>query len=70
MFGQRSRRWSNNNINQTLGHPHCDNNYAILFLWNAEYAIMYGLIRQESSIKSDNMSLKKVVDHSNAYNVY
>ena len=26
MFGQRSRRWSNNNINQTLGHPHCDNN--------------------------------------------
>ena len=39
-------------------------------LWNAEYAIMYGLIRQESSIKSDNMSLKKVVDHSNAYNVY
>ena len=32
-------------------------------LWNAEYAIMYGLIMQHSSIKSDNMSLKKVVDH-------
>ena len=32
-------------------------------LWNAEYAIMYGLIMQESSIKSDNMSLKKVVYH-------
>ena len=32
-------------------------------LWNDEYAIMYGLIMQESSIKSDNMSLKKVVDH-------
>ena len=32
-------------------------------LWNAEYAIMQGLIIQESSIKSDNMSLKKVVDH-------
>ena len=32
-------------------------------LWNAEYAIMYGLIKQESSIKIDNMSLKKVVDH-------
>ena len=32
-------------------------------LWNAEYAIMYGLIRQDSSIKIDNMSLKKVVDH-------
>ena len=30
---------------------------------------MYGLIMQESSIKSDNMSLKKVVDHLNAYNV-
>ena len=59
MFGQRSRRWSNNNINQTLGHPHSDNNYAPC-LWNAEYAIMYGLIRQESSIKSDNMSLKKL----------
>ena len=40
------------------------------YLWNAEYVIMYDLIRQESSIKSDNMSLKKVVDHSNAYNVY
>ena len=24
-------------------------------LWNAEYAIMYGLIVQESSIKSDNI---------------
>ena len=32
-------------------------------LRNAEYAIMYGLIKQESSIKIDNMSLKKVVDH-------
>ena len=32
-------------------------------LWNAEYTIMYGLIMQESSIKSDNLSLKKVVDH-------
>ena len=32
-------------------------------LLNAEYAIMYGLIMQESSIKSDNMSLKKVVEH-------
>ena len=32
-------------------------------LWNAEYAIMYGLIMHQSSIKSDNMSLKKVVDH-------
>ena len=32
-------------------------------LWNAEYAIMYGLIMQESSTKSHNMSLKKVVDH-------
>ena len=32
-------------------------------LWNADYAIMYGLIMQESSIKSDNMSLKKVVVH-------
>ena len=32
-------------------------------LWNAEYAIMYGLIMQHSSIKNDNMSLKKVVDH-------
>ena len=31
---------------------------------------MYGLIMQESSIKSDIMSLKKVVDHLNAYNVY
>ena len=31
-------------------------------LWNAEYAIMYGLIMQQSSIKSDNM-LKKVVNH-------
>ena len=69
MFGQRSRRWSNNNINQTLGPPHCDNNYTNC-LWNAEYAIMYGLIMQESSIKSDNMSLKKIVDHLNAYNVY
>ena len=58
MFGQRS----NNNINQTLGHPHL----IIIMqpcLWNAEYAIMYGLFMQESSIKSDNMSLKKVVDH-------
>ena len=62
MFGQRSRWWSNNINYQTLGHPHCDNNYAAS-LWNAEYAIMYGLIMQESSIKSDNMSLKKVVDH-------
>ena len=32
-------------------------------LWNAEYAIMYGLIMQESSTKSHNMSLKKNVDH-------
>ena len=32
MFGQRSRWWSNNNINETLGHPHCDNNYATLFV--------------------------------------
>ena len=32
-------------------------------LWNAEYAIMYGLIMQHSSIKSDNMSLKNVVDN-------
>ena len=54
MLGQRSRRWSNNNINQTLGH--CDKNYA-LCLWNAEYAIMLGLIMQQSSINSDNMSL-------------
>ena len=58
MFGQRSRRWSNNNINQTLG---------IIFmqpcLWNDDYAIMWGLIMQQLSIKSDNMSLKKVVDH-------
>ena len=32
MFGQRSRRCSNDSINQTLGHPHCDNNYATLFV--------------------------------------
>ena len=32
-------------------------------LWNAEYAIMYDPIMQESSIKSDNIVLKKVVDH-------
>ena len=32
-------------------------------LWNANYAIMYGQIIQESSNKSANMSLKKVVDH-------
>ena len=32
-------------------------------LWNADYAIMWGLIMLQSSIKSDNMSLKKVVDH-------
>ena len=32
IFGQRIRRWSNNNIIQTLGHPHCDNNYATLFV--------------------------------------
>ena len=36
-------------------------------LWNAEYAIMYGLIMQKSSIKSDNLSLKKNVDHYNVY---
>ena len=32
MFGQRSRQWSNNNINQTLGHPHCDDIYVTLFV--------------------------------------
>ena len=32
-------------------------------LWNAEYAVMYGLIMQQSSIESDNMWLKNVVDH-------
>ena len=32
LFGRRSRRWSNNSINQTLGHPHCDNNYVTLFV--------------------------------------
>ena len=58
MFGQQR----NNNINQTLGHPHCDNNYATLS-GNAEYAIMYGLFMQEPSTKSHNMSLKNVVDH-------
>ena len=62
MFGQRSRRWSNTIIIKrwvTL--------IVIIImqpcLWIAEYAIMYGLIMQESSIKSDNMSLKKVVDY-------
>ena len=60
MFGQRSKRWSNNNINQTLGHPHCDDNYATLFV-----ECRLCLIMQQSSIKSDNMSLKTVVE--NAY---
>ena len=32
MVGQRRRRWTNNNFDQTLGHPHCDNNYATLFV--------------------------------------
>ena len=32
MFGHSSRRWSNNNINQPLGHPLCDNIYATLFV--------------------------------------
>ena len=38
-----------------LGHPHCDNNYATLFLecWLWNYVIM-----QQSSIQSDNMSKK------------
>ena len=31
--------------------------------------LMY-VIMQQSSIKSDNMALKKVVDHSNVHNVY
>ena len=50
----RSRRWSNNNINQTLGHPHCDNNYATLFV-ECRVCNYDGLIMQESSIKSDNI---------------
>ena len=29
------------------------------YLWNAEYAIMYGLFMQELSTKSHNISLKK-----------
>ena len=69
MFGQRSRRWSNNNINQTLGHPHCDNNYAALFV-ECRSCNYVGLIMQQSSIKSNNMPLKKAVDHYNGYNVY
>ena len=28
------------------------------------------VIMQQWSIKNDNMSLKKVVEHQNAYNVY
>ena len=32
-------------------------------LWNADYAITWGLIMQQSSIKSDKMALKKVVDY-------
>ena len=42
------RRWTNINFKQTFGHPHCDNNYVSML---------------QSYIKSDNMSLKKVVDH-------
>ena len=53
MFGQRSRRWSNNNIKRWVTL------IVIIIMqpcfWNAEYAIMYGQIIQESSIKSDNM---------------
>ena len=65
MFSQRSRRWSGGATLILIKR------WATLIviiimqpcLWNAEYAIMYGLIMQESSIKSDNMSLKKVVDY-------
>ena len=62
MFGQRSRRWSNDSIIQTLGHPHCDNNYAALFVECRLCNYVY-LIMQKLSNKSVNTSLKKDVDY-------
>ena len=59
MFSQRRRRrWSKNNFKQTLGHPHCDNNYATLFV-ECRLRNYVDLIIQQSSFKSDDMSLKK-----------
>ena len=59
MFGQRRRRrWSKINFKQTLGHPYCDNNYATLFV-ECQLSNYVDLIMQQSSFKSDNMSLKK-----------
>ena len=62
MLDQRRRRWTNN-VKQTLGHPNCDNNNATLFVECRLYIYAIMLIMQQSSIKRDNMSLKKVVDH-------
>ena len=45
---------------QVLGHPYCDNNYAALLV---ECRLYIYVIMQQSSIKRDNMSLKKVVGH-------
>ena len=45
---------------QVLGHPYCDNNYAPLLV---ECRLYIYVIMQQSSIKRDNMSLKKVVGH-------
>ena len=45
---------------QVLGHPYCDNNYAALLV---ECRLYIYVIMQQSSIKRDNMSLKKDVGH-------
>ena len=45
---------------QLLGHPYCDNNYAALLV---ECRLYIYVIMQQSSIKRDNMSLKKDVGH-------
>ena len=45
---------------QVVGHPYCDNNYAALLVECRSYIYV---IMQQSSIKRDNMSLKKDVGH-------